>query len=91
MSENRAPLSVVETGFTDKQKELLRDAHSLAREEDAGDIVGYAIVALYEEGYNTRVVTPDSQDKHFFSLYCKELIDEGIIENEEALAMREAE
>ena len=65
---------------SETKQEFIDDALALANDESCGDIVGYAIVAIYEDGYNPRVEIPEEMDDHFFSLYIHEMVKEGIDE-----------
>ena len=65
---------------TVNKREFADDVLDLANDESCGDIVGYAVVAIYENGYNTRIDIPEEMDDHLFYSYTKGMLKEGIEE-----------
>lgn len=59
--------------FVDMAIELADD-----KDEDLGEIQGFAMIAIYENGYNNIVEVPTEMDGHFFKTYTQGMLDEAI-------------
>jgi hypothetical protein len=80
-TEPKSTLSVLPTiENTHVQKEIIKDSVDLSKDESAGKLIGYATVAIYSDGHNSRFEIPDTLDPVLFYSYISELLRTEIYE-----------
>lgn len=66
----------------DLQKEMIEDASDLARDDSCGKVIGYAVIAIYEDGHNARIEVPEGEDNYFI-FQTNKIIEEAVEEQYE--------
>lgn len=62
------------------QKDFLAHALELLNDKGSGDIAGYAITVIYDEGYVSRILVPEDMADNLFSLYIQRIVEEYLPE-----------
>lgn len=67
------------------QQDFIDDSISLLEEGEYGDIVGYAVVAIYKDrgAIGCQYKIPDSFPEHLFPLYVAEVVKDFMDENDD--------